>query len=172
MKNITICEYEVLSELKEKALEWYEDNYNSSASICARLWSDGDITYDYCDGNMCPIENDYITIAKSDTFCSIYDVVSRDVSLVVEEQMEDMYKQSIKDDTCKYNEMRKCLDKGFMTIEDFVEVNDNEWYEEYLEETKEEIIDFYDFASLDIDNTQGEAFVDFCKEHNLNVEFE
>lgn len=172
---IKIDMYDVLQRIKNEALEYASFNYGYNERIVARLWNDGDITYDYYDGNFHPINvNDYIEIAESTTFYYINDTISDDLSISESEHMPSDYLDYLE------SENNNELIKEFKELDDidleieFIKEHNLKWYEEWKEETKQNIMYFHDFE-YSMDERYGEDFdrelKEFEERHDLTIEF-
>lgn len=168
---IKIDMYDVLQRIKDEALEYASVNSGYSERIVARLWSDGDITYDYYDGNFHPINtNDYIEIAESTTFYYINDTISDDLSITESEHISSDYLDYL--ETENNNELIrefKELDDIDLEIE-FIKEHNIHWYEQWMEEAERNIIDFYDFGYF-IDENFDRELKEFEERHDLTIEF-
>ena len=172
---IKIDMYEILKELKEKALEYAGFNYGYNERIVARLWNTGNITFDYYDGNFHPIDiDDYIEIAESTTFYCINDKISEDLSITEHDYISSDYLDYL--DIEKNEELIKEfkeLDDVYFEIE-FIKEHNLGWYEKWMEESEGNIIDCYDFAYF-MDEKHGEYFdrelKEFEERHDLTIEF-
>lgn len=173
-KQITIDTYEVLKNLKEEAMKWL-DNNGFNNRIVARLWFDGDITYDYSDGNFHPInEEDYFEIAKSDSFYRMNDTLGESMQYA-EDELDWDYLEYLKNDIKNNNDNIKRFeelleDANTEEIVEYVEENDAEWYENWREEVLKSTIAAMDFAHMS-EGIEGREFIDFCERHNIEVIF-
>ena len=173
--TIKIDMYDVLQRIKNEALEYAGFDFGYSNRIVARLWNDGDITYDYFDGNFHPINtNDYIEIAESTTFYYINDIISDDLSITESEHISSDYLDYL--ETENNNELIKEfkeLDDIDLEIE-FIKEHNLKWYEEWMGEAERNIIDFYDFGES-MEERYGEDFdrelKEFEERHDLTIEF-
>lgn len=173
-KVVKIDMYEILQKIKNEALEYASFNFGYSERIVARLWNDGDITLDYYDGNCHPINtDDYIEIAESTPFYYINDTISDDLSLAKDEYMPIEYLDYLE------SEKNEKLIKEFKELDDvdfkieFIKEHSADWYSDWKEETKQSIIDFYDFGQ-GMDEKYGEDFDrelrEFEERHDLTIE--
>ena len=168
---IKIDMYDVLQRIKDEALEYASVNYGYNERIVARLWNDGDITYDYYDGNFHPINvDDYIEIAESTTFYYINDTISDDLSIAESEHMPSDYLDYL--ETENNNE----LIKEFKELDDidfeleFIREHNLQWYADWIGEAEGNIIDFYDFGYF-IDENFDRELKEFEERHDLIIEF-
>ena len=174
-QSVKIDMYEILQKIKTEALEYIGFNYGYDEQIVARLWNDGDITFDYYDGNFHPINvGDYIEIAESTTFYYINDKISEDLSITESEHISSDYLYYL--ETENNHELIKEfeeLDDIYFEIE-FIKEHSLDWYNDWIEETKQSIIDFHDFG-YSMDERYGEDFDrelrEFEERHNLSIEF-
>ena len=174
-QSVKIDMYEILQRIKNEALEYIGFNYGYDEQIVARLWNDGDITYDFYDGNCHPINvDDYIDIAESSTFYSINNTISDDLSLMEHNYLPAEYLDYLEtENNTELIEKFEELDDVDFKIE-FVKEHSLDWYNEWIEDAKQSIIDVYDFAQ-DLKEKYGEDFDrelrEFEERHNLSIEF-
>ena len=173
-KVIKIDMYEILQKIENEALEYKGSSFGYYERIVARLWNDGDITLDYYDGNCHPCNtDDYIEIAESTPFHDIYETICNDLSLAKDDYLSEEYLDYLE------SEKNEKLIKEFEELDDidfkieFIEEHSPNWYDEWIEETKQSIIDFYDFWER-MDERYGEDFDrelrEFEKRHDLTIE--
>lgn len=173
-QSVKIDMYDVLQKIKNEALEYASFRYGYNERIVARLWNDGDITYDFYDGNCHPINvDDYIDIAESSTFYSINNTISDDLSLMEHNYLPAEYLDYLEtENNTELIEKFEELDDVDFKIE-FVKEHSLDWYNEWIEDAKQSIIDFYDFGES-MDKRYGEDFdrclKEFEERHNLTIE--
>lgn len=171
---IKINIYDVLRKIENEALEYKGSSFGYSERIVARLWSDGNITFDYYDGNCHPIHvDDYIEIAESAPFHDIYETICNDLSLAKDDYLSEDYLDYLE------TENNYKLIKEFEELDDidfkieFIEEHSADWYNDWIEEAKQNIIDFYDFGES-MSKRYGERFdrelEEFEERHGLNIE--